>query len=344
MGGFVGETAFIGNCNLILEGLADQVFLAGMSEILSRHGVSDTQRLDLNRITLVPAGSASQVPYMTFLARGRDANKPAVIVLLDGDQEGDRAVRDLKRGGPRNRQLIRQEYLLQLKSEELPCVASDRPGGSLEIEDLVPIEIGLEAAKGYLMEMDVKETVTLRAADIVRESLSESKGVLKVIQDELDATDCGFRLEKIGFARHAIAACASSESDAAKKMRASFASLFSELTAMQRKAERERNTESIAARVEREKKTFKRDLLPTATKADLLMLLESIESAVDESVEGDALLTEIRRIRQAYELHQDLSDQITDKDGLTERLERLKYAELMSSQPEAQSIGTKGWR
>ena len=145
LGGFVGETAFIGNCNLILEGLADQVYLAGMSELLSREGVASTERLDLNRITLVPAGSASHVPYMTFLARGRDTNKPAVIVLLDGDSEGDIAVRSLKRGGPRNKQLIRPEYLAQLKPCWIPCVTSERPGGPLELEDLVPIEIGLEA-------------------------------------------------------------------------------------------------------------------------------------------------------------------------------------------------------
>ena len=55
LGGFVGETAFIGNCNLILEGLADQIYLAGMSELLNREGVASTGRLDLNRITLVPA-------------------------------------------------------------------------------------------------------------------------------------------------------------------------------------------------------------------------------------------------------------------------------------------------
>ena len=52
LGGFVGETAFIGNCNLMLEGLADQIYLAGMSELLGRVGVASTQRLDLNRVTL----------------------------------------------------------------------------------------------------------------------------------------------------------------------------------------------------------------------------------------------------------------------------------------------------
>lgn len=30
-GAFVGETTFIGNCNLMVEGLADQILLAGCS-------------------------------------------------------------------------------------------------------------------------------------------------------------------------------------------------------------------------------------------------------------------------------------------------------------------------
>ena len=138
LGGFVGETAFIGNCNLMLEGLSDQVYLAGMSALLNKERRASTERLDLNRITLVPAGSASHVPYMTFLriARGRDADKPAVIVLLDGDNEGDQAVKILERGGPRNRQLIRPEYVEQIQPDRIPGVTSDRPGGPLDIEDL----------------------------------------------------------------------------------------------------------------------------------------------------------------------------------------------------------------
>ena len=335
LGGLVGETAFIGNCNLILEGLADQIYLAGMSEILGRHGVANTQRLDLNRITLVPAGSASHVPYMTFLARGRDTNKPAVIVLLDGDSDGDQAVKNLKRGGPRNRQLVRPEYVLQLRADLIPSVASDRPGGPVEIEDLVPIEVGLGAAKRYLNELGFEPPSALRTADDVRGSLSASKGVFKVIQEELASAKCELRLEKVGFARNAIAVCKSNKSDSANEMRTRFASLFSKLTELQRMAEREREVESIGARVEREKTTFLRDRFPTATKADLLMLLEGIRSVVDESVEGDALLTDIRRISHEYELHQDLGNQITDKDALKARLDRLKYAELLSSQPEA---------
>jgi hypothetical protein len=98
-GSFVGETTFIGTCNLMLEGPSDQIILAGISSWLGVHGTPDLQRLDLNNITLVPAGGCSQIPYLVYLARGRDVEQPPVIVLLDGDKPGDDARKEIRRGG-----------------------------------------------------------------------------------------------------------------------------------------------------------------------------------------------------------------------------------------------------
>ena len=186
LGGFVGETSFIGNCNLLLEGMADQIYLAGMSELLGRLGVATTECLDLNRITLVPAGSASHVPYLTFLARGRDSDKPAVIVLLDGDHEGNLAEKELRRGGPRNKQLVRPEYVAQLKPDKIPGVTSERPRGPLEIEDLIPVDIAIAAAKAYFREMRLPEPEGFPSPEQVRNSLSEATGVLGAVQAQLD--------------------------------------------------------------------------------------------------------------------------------------------------------------
>ena len=104
MGSFVGETIFMGNCNVIVEGVSDQVYLAGMSTLLGAEGFSYEERLNLNQVTLVPAGGASgNVPYMTYLARGRGVDKPAVVVLLDGDSAGDEAVKELTPNGARTK-------------------------------------------------------------------------------------------------------------------------------------------------------------------------------------------------------------------------------------------------
>jgi predicted ATP-dependent endonuclease of OLD family len=61
-GAFVGETAFIGSVNLLVEGVTDQVLLAGAATALRRRtGIPERESLDLNRLVVVPCGSASQV-------------------------------------------------------------------------------------------------------------------------------------------------------------------------------------------------------------------------------------------------------------------------------------------
>lgn len=95
LGPFVAETAFIGGANLFVEGLADQVLLAGVSSALRASGAAPSQTLNLNEVTIVPAGSASAIPYLVYLARGRDAIKPPCVVLLDGDKSGKDAAKQL---------------------------------------------------------------------------------------------------------------------------------------------------------------------------------------------------------------------------------------------------------
>ncbi len=113
----MAETTFIGNCNLFLEGQADQVLLAGMSSLSRRLGKT-AETLDLNSITLVPSGGASQIPYLVYLARGRDVDKPAVIVLLDGDDAGKDASRQLARGY-RGKRLVKNDLVLSLDALDL---------------------------------------------------------------------------------------------------------------------------------------------------------------------------------------------------------------------------------
>lgn len=136
----------------MLEGPSDQILLAGISSWLGRQGIPALERLDLNSITLVPAGSASHVPYLVYLARGRDADKPPLIVLLDGDKPGDEARSTIKRGGARRKALISDELVLQLSDQVLDGLRSDNPNGARTIEDLIPVEIAIEAAGVYCEE------------------------------------------------------------------------------------------------------------------------------------------------------------------------------------------------
>lgn len=337
LGSYVGEMAFIGNCNLLVEGVADQVYLAGMSSELLKRGYPSTERFDLNRLTLVPAGSAGHIPYMAYLARGRDVDRPAVVVLLDGDEAGNDAAKGLRKGGPKGKQVLDPRYIAQIGKDELSTLPSDRHGGPRCIEDLIPVELASQAAKLYAHEMGIELADGTLCADQVRSHLDGESNVLQATQLAFGTVGGDIKLEKIGFARHVLHACSENQSEAATEMCTRFATLFTHLTELQRTAERERNVASVASRVDREVQRFFRDHQHAPpTKAQLKVLLENIVGVIDLEVEGDAAMTEVRRISSHYHLDADLSEQITDLADLKERLKGVRYSGIRASQPEAQ--------
>lgn len=151
-GSFVAETTFIGNCNLMVEGPSDQVLIAGASRWLKTLGTADRDRLDLNHITIVPAGGTRHIPYLVYLARGRDVDKPPVVVLLDNDNAGNQAKADLAAGGAYGDKLIDPALVLQLGQGDLTALTTDNPLGIAGIEDLVPFNVALLAATLYCKE------------------------------------------------------------------------------------------------------------------------------------------------------------------------------------------------
>ncbi|MCY3922542.1 MAG: AAA family ATPase, partial [Chloroflexi bacterium] len=336
LGEFVGETVFIGNCNLILEGMADQIYVAGMSEILGRGGqVASTDYLDLNRVTLVAAGGASDVPYRVYLARGLDADKPAVIVLLDGDEAGDDAVKEINRTTPYRRKLLRDEYITQItlslfSGHEIEWDVTPR-----ETEDLVPAELAVRAATAHLEDMHVEYDADLLTIDAVKDKLTGSVGMFEAIHDTVDEASNGFDLRKVPFARHVVAECRQEDDLSSEVMRERFAILFHHLTDMQRKAERERSQEAIKRRVKRETSRFFTDRFGNCTKADVSVLLDTIAQTIDDEFEGQAVLTRIDALRAEFSLSQNPHERIAEdvRPQLRDRLEGLRHAEVLASQP-----------
>ena len=96
-------------------------------------------------------------------------------------------------------------------------------------------------------------------------------------------------------------------------------------------ADRERDRKTIEGRVKRETSGFIRDY-HSPTKMDLKLLLERIEAVVDDAEEGDKLLTDIRRLREDYQLGLNLNEAIDDLVGLRRRLAELEYAERRALQ------------
>lgn len=341
-GAFVGETTFIGNCNLVVEGSSDQVLLAGAATQLRSTGAAETETLDLNHLTIVPAGSASHVPYLVFLARGRDIEQPAVIVLLDSDTEGDQAVKALKRGGPRKRQLLRDSLVIQVARVEGVIPAVDN---TVSTEDLIPMGVALGAVRAYSKEFcgfDIDDANELRL-DALAQHPDKSNGLFALLQDAFaNAREDEPHLDKVGFARCVIehvselrrrAAAGDVEADdLVKKFDKNFRAVFVKLNSMKRDAERESRGERVANRVERAKRSFVLDNPLTATRERGALLLEEIEAVLDQTMESDEIRSQIQGLRRDYQLDINLTEHLPDLRKFIESLERLRYAGRLATQ------------
>jgi predicted ATP-dependent endonuclease of OLD family len=345
-GAFVGETAFIGNCNLIVEGPADQILIAGAATYLRSRNVSKREMLDLNNITIVPAGGASHIPYLVYLARGRDVVQPAVIVLLDSDQGGNDAKKNLNRGGPKRKQLLKEDFILQIGD----LVGESGLGFSkgvvpIEIEDLIPLSICVGAAGIYAREVygATDSDVAAITENAILKKLTDCKTVFKAIEacfEELFKD--GLHIEKVGFARSVIETVTklskeessrkTNSTNGFKQFEDNFKILFRRIDRMKRDAERERTDERVSQKIDRLKENFLKDHRVCANREDALVLLEDIESMLDDSLECDAIKSEIQNLRRDYKLDTDMVKPVDNYENFKEGLEKIKYAGRIISQ------------
>jgi predicted ATPase len=335
-GAFVGETVFIGNCNLVVEGPADQILLAGAATVLQAKGASDFETLDLNRVTIVPAGSASHVPYMVFLARGRDVEQPAVVVLLDSDEAGNDARKALKKGPPRGKSLIDERYVIQVAEvhKELGLV----PSGVqqiVELEDLIPFDICLAAVNRYNREFGVAdENGPVVQADDVRKQITEGKSIFDALNAVLSAQPFCAHLDKIGFARAVceVAAEMAKRDPLGEVFRLydrSMRILFRRLTAAQRQAFKVMGMDRVSKRVERAKSSFFSDYPNHARREQALLMVEDIERSLDDGPESDLARVALKRVRRDFTLDDEVGKPVDNYEDFKRAMETVRYAGVL---------------
>ena len=335
-GAFVAETTFIGNCNLMVEGTSDQILLAGAARHLrSRADVPELETLDLNQITIVPTGGADQVPYLVFVALGRDVERPAVIVLLDSDAQGNRAKAAVLRGvglhKKRRRRLLAEEHILQI---------GDVKNDAVSMEDLVPLGLAVSATHRYLedycrSESDLLGQVTAEAiANRHREQHGDRPlRVLEAVQEYIASLDAELVLQKVGFARAVIdTVFRRPDTETVGEFEENMRALLRQLNSMRRRAVRRRATQQISRRFERAKKTFLQDHPDSATREEAFVFFETIEDFLDESLEADAIRAKLLQMRRRHRIDSELAKPIADYATFREDLNRVQYAGLQAVQ------------
>jgi hypothetical protein len=333
-GAFVGETAFIGACNLLVEGTADQILLAGAARQIRRGNLAaERQTIDLNRLVIVPCGSASQVPYMLYLIRGRDKDKPPVVVLLDSDKEGTDAAKLLKDNTGKMSRLIKPAYVLQIGNLSFPGDATNLQ----ELEDLIPKSLALTAANRFLGEVTRFHG---GASPIIAPEHFEAErkpGLSQFKALNAAANRHGIHLDKIGFARAVVELCADPGSAGAASADVDvflnrMKSLFENINAQRRAAERDSAKERMTSIIERHQRAFLRDHATQATKEEALEFLEALETELDDSMEADAVKTAIGALKRDFQLDDTSNAPVGDYANFSARISALKHSYQVSQQ------------
>lgn len=332
LGSFVAETTFIGGANLMVEGIADQVLLAGATRILIGRRTAPSRVIDLNEVTIVPAGSATNVPYMAFLARGRDEIKPPVVALLDGDQGGRDAFAMFKRNpkGSRGR-FLSLDYVLELGdwAAKQPELKADPGVNVREPEDLVPLGILAEAARRYAMRFPhvVKGTPEdFETASIVAELAAADGSSWDALEKAFAGHFDGDSISKLGLAREVIHVVEAGDADSeeAERLVSNFGLLIAELADRLRRAREAEELRRIGKRSEEIVKSFIADNPSGANRDQTDQALRDIEKALEENEGDEAIRFEVQKIRRDFELETDPLSPAEPFDQLKDRLSDLR--------------------
>ncbi|HEY3558875.1 MAG TPA: AAA family ATPase [Kribbella sp.] len=336
LGAFVAETAFIGGDNLFVEGISDQVLISGMNARLRLAGTPPSRTLDLNEVTLVPGGS--NMPYMLYLARGRDQFKPACAVLLDSDGAGQEARRQIKKGGAKGRPTVPDDLILML-ADAVPGAVAE-PGVVIEEpEDLVPLVLAGMAARRYaknLLGLSEQEADILTNEAILAGVTSDKPSLWDAIESAFQAAfDTG--IGKAGFAKELIAYLSEHANDEVAPegvdvLDTNFAALIATLSETLVRA---RETEIARRRDRRVEQLIVEfvDAYPDGCIRDrALVALRRIEAAADDTEVGDVIRAGLATIRRDHELTAEPLKRITDYPLFRTELEALPLLPRLRNQ------------
>ncbi|MGW7106556.1 ATP-dependent nuclease [Streptomyces xanthophaeus] len=351
LGPFVAETAFVGGANLFVEGLADQVLLAGVSSHLRGRGSAPSQTLNLNEVTIVPAGSAGAIPYLVFLARGRDEIKPPCVVLLDSDKSGNDAASRLRKSPVSRRAFIDAKFILSVGPWAEDAGLTLEPSMVVEEpEDLIALAVAAAAARHYaehVIGLEGETTATL-TPDTIKMAMDENPHVWDATVKAFSQVFPGEHIEKVGFAREVVSVLHATTTDAgdsvlveaAEATRENFRQLLGHLADLLHYARTVEDDAQQRDRVTRLVRGFLRDHADGVIRDRARMLFREIEKALEDTDEGDARRTRLADMRRRYDLGSEPLQPVPNYDNFKEELAALRYQERLAHQDRPQEPET----
>lgn len=336
---FHADTAFIGTCNLLVEGPADLILFSGISAGMKR-GPQPGPTLDLNALTMVPVHGAGNYRYMVHLTRGRDLDRPAIVVLLDSDKAGDRANADLKKleNGFGEKPVFDNDLIYAIDQLHIADLAID-VSEIHEPEDLVPATVARRALAEFVSDFRSPESQKKILAELPDPLVINPEFRLyDQARDALllasTAAEAPLSIGKIEFA-HAVSEVvrAAGSLDGLEGLYLNFGMLFAELNLLQEKAMERHTRERITEITKRIVERFKRDHKTRASKHTVARLLDEIESHLQggAGAEEEAVRLACRSIREEFALADSPLSNVENFSDLRERLKDLVFAPQRST-------------
>lgn len=337
LGAYIAETAFIGGDNLFVEGIADQVMISGMNARLRRMGMPPSECLDLNQVTIVPGGS--NVPYMLYLARGRDEYKPPCAVLLDSDKAGQTARNQIRKGGAKGRPTVADDLVVMVGEWAKAAQATVEDGVLVqEPEDLVPLPLAVIAARRYAQHLlGLGETQVNKLTDkAVRAAIGDAKSLWDAVEK---AFEDAFKtsIGKAGFAKEILAYLAEHENDEAQPdgvdvLLRHYRALIRTLAETLQIAREREDDGRRSQRVQRIIDEFVEDHPTGCLRDQASATLKRIDAAADDTEAGDVIRSGTARLRRTYELGTDPLARVSDYESFMNELKGLPVLVRLANQ------------
>jgi predicted ATP-dependent endonuclease of OLD family len=319
-GTLLGETAFIGNCNLIVESLADQILIAGIATYLNFcNDITPLGKLDLNRITIIPSGEVAFIPYLLYLSLGKDSEKPAMMVLLNSGIKSN----NIKDSLPKNQvsiPLLKAEFILQISDFNTQIAETNN---LVSLEDIIPLSIMIEAIKRYMKVFYCQEEISNK---IVAEVTTKSSKYIHVDDIYKIYNKNEIHIDRVGFVRSIIDTINENPNiNGISELKENFVLLFQKINSVKEKAISDLTQERIYEKIRQMKKSFILDHPDSALGADALRLFSNMENILDDSKEGIATKKEIQELRasEKYNITVNQHEKIKDYDEFKAELERI---------------------
>jgi predicted ATP-dependent endonuclease of OLD family len=336
VGSLVGETAYIGNCNLIVSRLSDQVIITGLATYLNLRDIPDSETLDLNHITIVPAGETAQIPFLIRLLRGgilrqnsEIPEQPAMIVFLNGDDVGNKVRETILVEEQKYYTSLKEDFVIQTNQIVKPKDNKSWSGLEnkipIELEDLIPLSLALEAVHLYQKEMfpsiPISNELTI---DNVRSNWEAQLSLFENLQVYLKKFNID--LERLGFAKFIIDVVKNNKSNYSSEKEQlihNFKILFKELNHLKMNANINFSQEKISQKVELFVKRFKMDNPENAERNKVEQLFKAIEEVLDNTEKSDQTRNAIYELREHYKTESNPLSQIENyKHDFLENLDK----------------------